>query len=114
MNTTEAGRKAEESARTYLDMRGYKILEQNFRRPHTEIDIVATKDDVIYFVEVKYRIDYNQGGGLEAITASKLHHMRRGAETWVREYKWRGEYTLAAIEIAGSEYTVMNFIDNAY
>ncbi len=114
MNTTESGRKAEEAARTYLGMRGYKILEQNFRRPHTEIDIVASKDNTIYFVEVKYRKDYDQGGGLEAITASKLHRMRRGAETWVQEYKWRGEYSLAAVEIAGSDYSVMNFIDNAY
>ncbi|MEO7364215.1 MAG: YraN family protein [Candidatus Saccharimonadales bacterium] len=114
MNTTESGRKAEEAARTYLDMRGYRVVEQNFRRPHTEIDIVAEKDNVIYFVEVKYRIDYEQGGGLEAITASKLQRMRRGAETWVAEYKWRGEYCLAAVEIAGREYMVMNFIDNAY
>ncbi len=114
MNSTDSGRKAEAAARTYLDMRGYKIIEQNFRRPHTEIDIVASKDDVIYFVEVKFRMDYDQGGGLEAITASKLHRMRRGAETWVQEYKWRGEYALAAVEIAGADFTVMNFIDNAY
>ena len=114
MNTTESGRKAESAARAYLEMRGYKIVEQNFRRPHTEIDIVAEKDDAIYFVEVKYRKTYDQGGGLEAITASKLHKMRRGAETWVGEYKWRGEYALAAIEIAGADYMVMNFIDNAY
>jgi putative endonuclease len=114
MNTTESGRKAERAATAYLDMRGYKILEQNFRRPHTEIDIVATKDEVIYFVEVKYRKDYGQGGGLEAITASKLRKMRRGAETWVSESKWHGEYSLAAVEIAGDDYVVMNFIDNAY
>jgi len=114
MNTTESGRKAEEAARNYLDMRGFKIIEQNYRRPHTEIDIVAEKDDVIYFVEVKYRADYDQGGGLEAITPSKLHRMRRGAETWVTEVKWRGEYSLAALELAGRDYQVMNFIDNAY
>lgn len=114
MNTTESGRRAQVAARVYLEMRGYQILEQNFRRPHTEIDIVALKDEVIYFVEVKYRRDYDEGGGLEAITASKLRKMQRGAETWVEESKWRGEHVLAAIELAGVEYTVMNFIDNAY
>lgn len=114
MNSTESGRKAEEAARNYLDMRAFEIIEQNFRRPHTEIDIVARKNGVIYFVEVKYRKNYDQGGGLESITASKLHRMRRGAETWVKEYKWNGEYTLAAVELAGPLYTVMNFIDNAY
>lgn len=114
MNTTESGRKAETAARVYLEMRGYKILEQNFRRPHTEIDIVALKDKTIYFVEVKYRHDYDQGGGLEAITATKLRRMTRGAATWVEEYRWRGEHVLSVIELAGDSYTVMNFIDNAY
>lgn len=114
MNTTESGRKAERVATAYLDMRGYKILELNFRRPHTEIDIVAMKDEVVYFVEVNYRKDYGQGGGLEAITASKLRKMRRGAESWVGESKWHGEYSLAAVEIAGADYVVMSFIDNAY
>jgi putative endonuclease len=114
MNTTESGRKAESAARSYLEMRGYKILEQNFRRPHTEIDIVALKDETIHFVEVKYRQDYNEGGGLEAITASKLHKMRRGAETWVVESKWAGQYVLSAIEVSGDDYMIMNFIDNAY
>ena len=114
MNTTESGRKAEEAARNYLEMRGYEVVEQNFRRPHTEVDIVAHKDNVIYFVEVKYRMNYDQGGGLEAITASKLQRMQRGASTWVEESKWQGEFCLAAIEVAGKDYMIMNFIDNAY
>ncbi|MDB5164512.1 MAG: putative Ribonuclease [Candidatus Saccharibacteria bacterium] len=112
MSTTSTGRKAEVAARVYLEMRGYKIIEQNFRRSRCEIDIVAQKDDVIHFVEVKYRKDYGQGGGLEAITASKLRQMRYGAAVWVEEYKWNGEYVLSAVEIAGEEFSVMAFIEN--
>ncbi len=113
-NTTETGRKAERAAAVYLEMRGYKILEQNWRRPRCEIDIVANKDKVAYLVEVKYRKDLLQGGGLEAITEAKLKQMRRGAQTWVEESKWTGQYHLAAVEIAGKDFTVMNFIDNVY
>ncbi|HEX7633316.1 MAG TPA: YraN family protein [Candidatus Saccharimonadales bacterium] len=112
MTSTATGRKAEAAARTYLEMRGYKIIEQNFRRPRCEIDIVAQKDDVIHFVEVKYRKDYEQGGGLEAITATKLRQMRFAAEIWVEEYKWHGQYVLSAVEIAGSEFAVMSFIED--
>jgi uncharacterized protein (TIGR00252 family) len=114
MSTTETGRKAETAARVYLEMRGYIIVEQNFRRPRCEIDIVARKDDVIYFVEVKYRYNDEQGGGLEAITASKLRQMQRAAAIWVEETKWKGEYQLSAVEIAGDAFSVMNFIDNAF
>lgn len=113
-SSTETGRKAERAAVVYLEMRGYEILEQNWRRPRSEIDIVARKDGIMFFVEVKYRKDNQQGGGLEAITEAKLRQMRRGAETWVDESKWQGEYNLAAVEIAGAEFSVMSFIDNVY
>ena len=53
MTTTAAGQKAELTATNYLEMRGYAILERNYRRPRCEIDIVARKNDVVYFVEVK-------------------------------------------------------------
>ncbi len=76
MNSTEIGRKAEKAAATYLEMRGYRIVESNWRRPRCEIDIIAEKDGTVYFVEVKYRRNDDQGGGLEAITTTKLKQMR--------------------------------------
>src|SRR5580698_9465894 len=114
MNSTETGRKAERAASTYLEMRGYEIIERNWRRPRCEIDIVARKDGVIYFVEVKYRFSDDQGSGLDAITESKLKQMRRAAWMWVEETKWRGDYSLAAVEIAGPEFAVLSFIDNVF
>lgn len=114
MNSTEIGRKAEAAARVYLDMRGYKVVEHNWRRPRCEIDIIAKKNDIVYFVEVKYRFNDNQGGGLEAITKSKLKQMQYAANTWVEEHKWQGQFSLAAVEISGSNFVVMSFIDNVY
>jgi len=114
MNSTQTGRKAEGAARAYLEMRGFKIVEQNWRRPRCEIDIIASKDGVIHFVEVKYRFDNQQGGGLEAITATKLKQMQHAAWTWVDEYKWRGEYVLSAIEIAGPKFTILSFVENVF
>ena len=114
MSSTETGRKAERAAATYLEMRGYKVLEQNWRRPRCEVDIIAQKDGVVYFVEVKYRRNDNQGGGLEAITSTKLKQMRYAADSWRDEAKYHGESQLAAIEITGPKYTVIGFIDNVF
>lgn len=114
MNATERGRKAETAAKVYLEMRGYSIVEQNWRRPRCEIDIIAQKDGAIYFVEVKYRYNDQQGGDLEAITASKLRQMRYAAAAWVEETKWRGEYVLSAIDIAGPTFAVLNFVPNVF
>jgi putative endonuclease len=114
MNTTLTGRKAEAAARAYLEMRGFKIIEQNYRRPGCEIDIIASKKDVIHFIEVKYRATDDQGGGLEAITPTKLRRMKKGAWTWVDEYEWRGEYVLSAVELAGPGFIVISFVENIF
>ena len=114
MNTTDTGRQAERAARVYLEMRGFKIVEQNWRRPQAEIDIIAQKDGVIHFVEVKYRFMDDQGSGLDAITASKLKRMRRAAWLWVDETKWHCQYVLSAVEIAGPKFSVIGFIENVF
>jgi putative endonuclease len=114
MTTTETGRKAEVAAKVYLEMRGYEIIEQNWRRPRCEIDIIVRKDGVIHFVEVKYRFKDDQGSGLDAITPSKLKQMQRAVWTWVDESKWHGEYVLSAVEIAGANFSVIGFIENVF
>jgi putative endonuclease len=112
MSSIDTGHKAEQAAANYLEMRGFKVLELNWRRPHCEVDIIASKDRVVYFVEVKYRRTNNQGGGLDYVTNSKLQRMRRGAQSWVEENKYSGEHQLAAIEVAGRDFVVEHFIDN--
>lgn len=114
MSTTEIGKKAETAASAYLEMRGFTILERNFRRPKCEIDIIARKDNVVHFVEVKYRRTDDQGSGFDAITNTKLRQMARGAHIWVDESKWHGEYVLSAVEVADADFVIMGFIENVY
>jgi putative endonuclease len=114
MSSTEIGRKAEIAASAYLEMRGFTILERNFRRPRCEIDIIAQKGDVVQFVEVKYRRNDDQGSGFDAITSAKLRQMARGAHIWVDESKWHGDYLLSAVEVSGPDFVIMGFIENAF
>lgn len=106
------GRAAENAAANYLVQQGFKVIDQNWRRRMCEIDIVARKDDVIYFVEVKYREHGYQGTGLEYITPTKLKQMTFAASMWVSENNWNEDYNLSAIEVAGSDYAVTEFIDS--
>lgn len=48
------GKEAEELASLYLQKEGYKIVAQNFYSKFGEIDIIATKEDVLHFCEVKF------------------------------------------------------------
>lgn len=108
MNNYQAGHTAENRAADYLRKTGYKIHELNWKTRYCEIDIVAEKEKAVYFVEVKYRHNNNQGIGLDYITTKKLSQMRFAAEMWVNNNNWQGEYQLAAIGIDNDQIT---FID---
>lgn len=47
------GEIGENIAVKHLVKQRYKILDRNFRKPWGEIDIIAKKDNILYFVEVK-------------------------------------------------------------
>ncbi len=47
------GELGESVAEKYYKNKGYEIVERNYTKPVGEIDIVARKDEVLYFIEVK-------------------------------------------------------------
>ncbi len=114
MSSVSTGNQAEQAAAEFLTREGYEVLERNYRRPHCEIDIVVQRDEVVYFVEVKYRATDHFGTGMDYITARKLQHMQRAAETWVVTHRWTGEYALSAIEVGGLDFEVLDFVEAIY
>ncbi len=70
----------EEIATNYLKKKGYKIVERNFRKGYGEIDIIATFQNALVFVEVKTRATSLYGGALEAIAYHKIKSLIRTAQ----------------------------------
>lgn len=103
------GHEAERVAAEYLVDEGYEVVELNWRTRVCEIDIIAKKENVIYFVEVKSRSSTQQGAGLDYITPKKLEQMAFSARMWVSENKYEGDYELSAIEI-GPDFAVSQFV----
>lgn len=103
MNTTGLGRAAEAAASDYLKKDKYQILDQNWRRRTAEIDLIAKKDGIVYFVEVKYRTKDTQGSGLDYITDRKLKQMEFAARLWAAENDWEGDYQLMAVEVRSDQ-----------
>jgi uncharacterized protein (TIGR00252 family) len=110
MTTFDIGRQAEAAAAAFLERKGCIVVEQNWRTRWCEIDVIASRDNCIYFCEVKYRSTKNQGTGLDYITPKKLRQMRFAAEMWVHQKSWHGEYSLCAIEVSGSEFQITSVI----
>ena len=53
MNTKKTGDEGEKRACQYLLSQGFSIIERNWRTNRGEIDIIAVKNDILAFVEVK-------------------------------------------------------------
>ncbi|MCA9329223.1 YraN family protein [Candidatus Saccharibacteria bacterium] len=112
MTNYSIGRYAEQVASEYLMNNGYKIVDRNWRTRWCEIDIVAHKNNCLYFCEVKYRKNTNHGHGLEYITKNKITKMQLSAELWVNTYSYEGDYSLSAISISGDNFILDSFIQS--
>lgn len=69
--THTKGKEGEEEAIKYLLSVGYKILDKNWRFSRNEIDIIAQKDDIISFVEVKFRENEDYGSPVDSVNLKK-------------------------------------------
>jgi putative endonuclease len=78
----DLGRYGEDQAASYLQDRGYEIIDRNWRSPVGEIDLVARDKDRLVFIEVKTRNGSGFGHPFEAITAKKVARMRRMVAEW--------------------------------
>jgi putative endonuclease len=81
-NTAETGKTGEKLAATYLQSKGYSICAVNWRHRHWEVDIIASKEDRLHFVEVKTRKSLRYGYPEESITREKMRHLRNAAEAY--------------------------------
>ncbi len=88
MKNNIKGKLGEEIAQKYLIDKGFKILETNFRYSKiSEIDIIACRDDILHFVEVKTRTNGKFGSPLEAVTKTKLSSIYTGAKYYLSNTK---------------------------
>ena len=106
------GKIGEQKAKTYLEKKGYKIIETNFKNQIGEIDIIASKKKKIIFVEVKSRESLQYGRPGEAVDFRKQQKLRNVATSYP---KMKGlidtECQFDVIEILGDE---INHIENAF
>lgn len=55
IHTRAHGTNGESQVAAYLENLGFTILERNYTQRYGEIDLIAQRDDLIVFVEVKMR-----------------------------------------------------------
>lgn len=73
----------EQAACVYLEKQGCRILERNYRIRLGEADIIAEKDGVLLFVEVKTRAGKSYGLGEDALTPKKLQSLLQCVDAYL-------------------------------
>jgi putative endonuclease len=98
----ELGRSGEQAAAEYLESRGFRILDRNWRSTDGEIDIVAVERHVLVVCEVKSRSSVRYGSPLEAVGRAKRGRLRRLAVQWLNAHGVR--FDQVRIDVVGLVY----------
>lgn len=110
--TKQIGDLAESIASDYLKQADHKIIERNWKTKFCEIDIISKHQDTIYFTEVKYRKKSDQGGGLSAVTTTKLKQMKFASECYVASHNISNvDLRLATISLTNNPPVVEIFLE---
>lgn len=88
------GKKGENKAISYLHNHGFSVIKKHHVSPFGEIDIIAKKRNILYFIEVKTRSNVNKGKPYESVTKTKIEHLEKTAKYFLLKNKYR-DYKLS-------------------
>lgn len=95
----DIGREGERLACAYLAENGYTLLHHNWRYGRFELDIIATKNDMLHVVEVKFRSYQQFGHPEEAVTKKKLRALLQAIDQYLFLYPQYKDFRLDILSI---------------
>jgi putative endonuclease len=112
----QTGKLGEALALDFFVNKAYTILEKNWRYAHWEVDIIASKNDILHFIEIKTRRTKNYGLPEQQVGAKKMEHLVNAAEAYLHAHpKWkRIQFDILAISILKNEPVSFFFIEDIF
>lgn len=119
MTTTQAthlstGFNGEDQATEYLREKGYAIIRRNYRVGKAEIDIIARKDDLLVFVEVKTRTNDDFGYPEEFVNRRKQRMILNAADSYILKTGWQEDIRFDIIAITMTKPPELFHIEDAF
>ena len=122
-STKATGDRGEAIAANFLEAKGYRIIERNYRFNREEVDLVCfqpyedyTQGGELVFVEVKTRRGLGFGRPEDAVTLDKQEAIMRVAEAYLHETRLEGalaRFDVIAVLLGGGEPAIEHF-ENAF
>ncbi len=107
------GDRGERRTALYLFLRGYRILERDYKVGHRDIDVIAKKGDTLVFVEVKTRSDSNTAAPQLAVGGEKRKNVISAARYYLASHDTgctTYRFDVSEVSVKGR----INYIKNAF
>ncbi|MBP1537142.1 MAG: YraN family protein [Ruminococcus sp.] len=116
-NSRKIGDIGEQATADFLQRHGYAILERNYTVRGGEIDIIASKDNVTAFVEVKTRKENPLEQGEQAITPAKKKRLVAAAQRYIDEVMMNCDtcrFDVAVVTVSDNAVKHLKYYVNAF
>jgi putative endonuclease len=112
----EFGKSGEQIAADWLELSGFELISRNWKFGRYELDIIASRDNVLHFIEVKSRRDDNFGKPEDWVNWKKGKHMlTAGVAFQEKNPKWlQIQYDILAILLTPEGKQDIFFIEDVY
>lgn len=112
----DLGRRGEILAKAHLEEAGYEILDENWTHGRLEVDLIAYKNQVIIFVEVKTRSGNGFGEPEDFVDGRKQKLLARAADEYIYLMNHRGEvrFDIVSVLFRGEEKYILKHIEDAF
>lgn len=85
-NSHVIGQEAEDHACRYLLQQGLQLIRRNYRCRGGEIDLICQDQQVLVFVEVRYRQESRFGNAADSVTYTKQRKLIHAASHYLQYY----------------------------
>ncbi|MDB2562807.1 YraN family protein [Sulfurimonas sp.] len=102
------GNIAEDKACNFLYDIGFSILERNFYSRFGEVDIIASKDEVLHFIEVKSGLDYESA--IQNITPKKLNKFIKTVNIYLKKNALEVDFMIDAVLVTPKDIHIVENI----
>jgi len=111
----DLGKQGEVIAKEYLEAKGYEILDENWTHGKAELDLIAYKDRIMVFVEVKARTSIALGEPEDFVDIAKQKQMELASAEYIEIMNHQNDirFDIIAITFTKNSYT-LNHIEDAF
>ncbi len=118
MNKQQTGKLAENLSCQFLKTKGYNIIERNFRSRYGEIDVVARKNNILIFIEIRSKSGSAFGSPEESFTAGKKQRFISTIMSYLNSHDnlppdWRVDFVAVDIDQDSGKANRIEIYENA-